>query len=136
MKRDVTNGNISRTVSFNSSSSFFADLVSCWLNLLRAVLEPFVQRVDRNPLLAGLGYCLLGLVVGGLSLLVFPNSFVRSERFHGINLVITPLLAGLVMAGIGRLRANRGEPLIRLDSFAYGFTFAFAMAAVRFCCTN
>jgi hypothetical protein len=99
---------------------------------LRSLGEPFVNREERNPVLAAIGYCLIGAILGGLSLILFPNSFVRSERFHGINLIITPVLAGLVMAAIGQFRERHGKTVIRLDSFVYGFLFAFAMALVRF----
>lgn len=102
----------------------------------RCLGETFRKRESRNPVLAGIGYGLLGLIMGGLSLLVFPQSFVRSERFHGINLVITPLLAGLAMSGLGWLRERKGQPRLRLDSFVYGFIFAFAMALVRFLYTT
>ena len=104
--------------------------------LLHSLGQPFVSRERRNAILAGIGYLLFGLILGGLSLLVFPRSFVRSETFHGINLLITPLVAGLVMGAIGRWRARHGETLLRLDSFVYGFVFAFAMALVRFVYTT
>ena len=100
--------------------------------LLHSLGQPFVSRERRNPVFAGIGYFLLGLILGGLSVLVFPRSFIRSERFHGINLLITPLVAGFVMGAVGRWRARHGETLLRLDSFVYGFLFAFAMALVRF----
>ena len=104
--------------------------------LLHSLGQPFVSRERRNAILTGIGYFLFGLILGGLSLLVFPRSFVRSETFHGINLLITPLVAGLVMGAIGRWRARHGETLLRLDSFVYGFVFAFAMALVRFVYTT
>lgn len=103
---------------------------------LRSLGEPFVNREERNPILAAIGYCLIGAILGGLSLIWFPNSFVRSERFHGINLIITPVLAGLVMGAIGRFREQHGKAVIRLDSFVYGFLFAFAMALIRFLYTS
>ena len=102
----------------------------------RSLGEPFVSRERQNPLLAGLGYCLFGLILGGLSLLIFPKSFVRSESFNGISLLITPVLAGLVMSAIGKLRERQGKPLLRLDSFVYGFIFAFPMALIRFLYTT
>jgi len=104
--------------------------------LLHSMGQPFVSRERRNPVFAGIGYFLIGLILGGISLLVFPRSFVRSERFHGINLLITPLVAGLVMGAVGRWRARHGDTLLRLDSFVYGFLFAFAMALVRFVYTT
>jgi hypothetical protein len=102
----------------------------------RSLGEPFVSRERQNPLLAGLGYCLFGLIFGGLSLLIFPKSFVRSENFHGVSLLITPVLAGLAMSAIGKLRERQGKTLLRLDSFVYGFLFAFPMALIRFLYTT
>jgi hypothetical protein len=98
--------------------------------------EPFRARERRNAVLAGIGYYLIGLMLGGVSLLIFPQSFVRSERFHGINLLITPLVSGLVMGAFGRWRERHGKTILRLDSFVYGFVFAFAMALVRFVYTT
>lgn len=103
---------------------------------VRSLGEPFMRREKQNPILAGAGYALFGLIFGGASLLVFPNSFVRSERFHGINLLITPVLAGLAMSALGWLRRRKGQTVIRLDSFIYGFLFALMMALVRFVYTN
>ena len=39
---------------------------------------------------------------------------------------------GALMAALGAWRRRRGEALVRLDRFAYGLVFAFAMSAVRF----
>ena len=102
---------------------------------LRSFGEPFVRREARNPVLAAVGYFMFGLLAGGLSLLIFPQPLARSERFHGINLVITPVMAGLTMSSFGRLLEKKGKTRLRLDSFAYGFLFAFAMALVRFLAT-
>jgi len=104
--------------------------------LARSLAEPFMTREYRNAALAGIGYFLIGLIVGGFSLLVAPQSFVRSETFHGISLVITPLVCGLVMALIGRWRLRQGKTLLRLDTFVYGFIFAFPVALVRFLYTT
>ena len=104
--------------------------------LWRCLGHTFISRESRNGFMAGIGYFLFGLILGGLSLLVFPQSFVRSETFHGISLLITPVVSGLVMAAIGRWRARQGDPLLRIDSFVYGFVFALAMALVRFVYTS
>ena len=98
--------------------------------------ETTVNREDRNPILAGIGYALLGSVAGGLSLLIFPNAVARSENFHGISLLISPVLAGLAMAGVGWLLERSGKRRLRLDSFVYGFIFAMPMALVRFYFTD
>lgn len=103
---------------------------------LRSLGETIAPRGEKNPLLAGIGYALLGLLAGGLSLLIFPNYFVRSRQFHGASLLVSPLLAGAVMAGFGWLLEHRGERRLRLDSFTYGFVFALPMAIVRFLYTS
>lgn len=122
-------------------SFFFEFLLQIFGELLievgfRSLGEPFARREERSPILAAIGYSFLGLILGGLSLLVFPEPFVRSERFPGINLIITPVLTGLAMSSIGRLRERQGQTALRLDSFLYGFLFAFFMALVRFYFTN
>jgi hypothetical protein len=95
---------------------------------LHSIGEAFHRREKRNPFFAVPGYLFLGLTTGGVSLLLFPHSFIRSERFHGVSLVIMPLLGGAVMSGIGMWRRKRGKELIQLDSFAYGAIFALGMA--------
>ena len=98
--------------------------------------ETTVSREERNPILAGIGYALLGTILGGVSLLIFPEALARSERFHGIGLLISPVLAGLAMAGFGWLLERSGKRRLRLDSFVYGFIFAMPMALVRFYFTD
>ena len=92
---------------------------------------PWARRTI-NAGLAVIFYLALGLALGAFTLIIFPHSFIRGSRFHGISLIVTPTLAGLTMAGVGWLRARKGESKIRLDSFAYGFIFAFGMALMRF----
>jgi uncharacterized membrane protein len=102
----------------------------------RSLRETTVDREDRNPVLAGIGYALLGSILGGLSLLIFPHAFARSENLHGISLLISPVLAGLAMAGFGWLLERSGKRRLRIDSFLYGFIFAMPMALVRFYFTD
>lgn len=89
-------------------------------------------RKALNVTLAVIMYFGLGVITGWLSILIFPHSFIRSSKLHGISLIIIPLLAGLTMSGIGWLRERQGKPVIRLDTFTYGFIFAFGMALVRY----
>jgi hypothetical protein len=96
---------------------------------LHSLAEPF--RRAPNPWLAALGYLLFGALFGALSLLVFPANFVPGP-WRVFNLVVTPLAAGLLMERIGRWRASRGQDVLRIDRFAYGYLFALALALVRF----
>lgn len=85
-----------------------------------------------SPWLAVIGYIVLGAACGALSLWLFPTFFVKSHIGRVVSLLVTPVLAGAGMALIGAWRRRRGEDLLRLDRFAYGYAFALAMAAVRF----
>jgi hypothetical protein len=96
-----------------------------------------VRRPGSAPATQGhwkraLGYALFGLLAGGLSLTVFPNSFMHSRLGRAAGLVLVPVASGLAMAIVGALRQRRGQQLLGLDHFAYGYVFALAMAAVRY----
>lgn len=94
-----------------------------------SLAEPF--RRPPNPWLASLGYVLFGTVLGGLSLLVFPNNLVP-ESWRIANLVATPLAVGVFMSIMGAWRARRGQTVLRIDRFAYGYLFALSLALIRF----
>ncbi|HAV63017.1 MAG TPA: hypothetical protein DCY13_11705 [Verrucomicrobiales bacterium] len=96
---------------------------------LRSAAAPFNRR--PNPWLAALGYALFGALSGGLSVLVFPALFIDSPEGRFANLLLTPVLAGAAMALLGAWRRRRGQALIRLDRFAYGYLFALSMALTR-----
>jgi hypothetical protein len=92
--------------------------------------EPF--RREPNPWVAAIGHLLLGALVGGLSLLVFPNHLTPAGAARWLNLALTPVVAGAVMVAVGRWRARRGSAVLPIDRFAWGYLFALALAAVRF----
>jgi hypothetical protein len=96
----------------------------------RSLADVFGKR--RNPLLSTIGSCLWGAMAGGISLLIVPNAFIDGRHLRLLNLFLTPVAVGVMMALLGRLRARKGAPLVQLDHFGYAFTFAFAMALVRF----
>lgn len=95
-----------------------------------ALAAPF--RRPPNPWLAGIGYALLGATLGGISLLAFPDNLVPGA-WRVANLVATPIAVGAVMALLGAWRARRGQQVLRIDRFAYGYLFALFIALVRFC---
>jgi hypothetical protein len=88
------------------------------------------RRSKSNPLLAAIGYALLGLAIGGLSAWLWPHTFI-SDELRWINLAVTPIIAGLTMALIGVFVRRRGKETIRLESFVYGWLFAFSFSLVR-----
>jgi hypothetical protein len=45
---------------------------------------------------------------------------------------LTPLLVGGIMVAMGAWRARRGQAVLRIDRFTYGYLFALSLALVRF----
>ncbi len=97
---------------------------------LHALVEPF--RKQPHPWLSAFAYTVFGAAAGGLTLLFVPAHFVHALPLRLLNLLLTPLAAGLLMAQVGAWRQRRGQELLRLDHFGYGFLFAFSLALVRF----
>lgn len=89
-------------------------------------------RPPPHPVIAALGHLVLGTAGGGLSLLVFPDSFIGHPILRIANLVVTPVCLGVIMGVIGAWRRRHGQELIRLDQFAYAYLFALGLAGVRF----
>jgi hypothetical protein len=96
------------------------------------VAHVFKRPPNKNPIAAVLGYGLIGLFFGGLSLLVFPRSFTQSQTLRTINLVFAPILGGIIMSSFKSLRERQGKEPLRLDSFSCGFCFALGIALIRF----
>lgn len=94
-----------------------------------SLAEPFQK--PPSPWLAAIGYALFGAIFGGFSLLAFPNNLVP-KSWRIINMVITPLAVGGIMVLLGVWRAKRGQPVLRIDRFSYGYLFALSLAFIRF----
>lgn len=110
--------------------------------ILQLVVEYLTSSGLRAPLrkrkgppapawLAGAGYLVLGGLLGGASLIIFPTHWVSDPGMRLLNLLITPVIAGLLMSALGAWRRRRGKELLRLDQFTHGWLFAFALALVR-----
>ncbi len=97
-----------------------------------SIAEALEYKPTKNPSLAFTGYALLGLASGGLSLLVFPELFVHNAALRVANLLLTPVLAGLAMSAFGAWQESKSLTAIKLDSFTYGFIFAFGVALIRY----
>jgi hypothetical protein len=98
----------------------------------RSVKEPFRRPKPIHPWLAAIGYGIFGAIAGAISLWVLPSLFISAEWLRIVNLIATPLVAGLMMERLGAWREMKDQETIRLDTFAYGFVFALSMALVRF----
>ena len=86
----------------------------------------------RSPVLLVVGYAVLGVLAGLLSLLVVSHSLAHSPTARLATLLLVPLLAALVTVLIGRLRLRKGQAPADMDRFMYAYLFALGMACVRY----
>ena len=109
--------------------------------VIQFVLEVLVEmgahglkrgRSPFHPSISVAIYVLLGGLLGWVSYLFFPQHFISHPYIRIVNLIVTPIAVGLALGAIGSWRAKRGIELVRLDKFAYGYTFALAFALARF----
>jgi hypothetical protein len=100
--------------------------------ITRAIQRLFSETNDVSPIVAAIGYLLLGFLAGALSLLLIPHRLVPPSRIHGISLVVSPLITGMFMSQVGSLLRSKGKRTVQIESFAYGFAFALGVAIVRF----
>ncbi len=90
------------------------------------------QSARRHPILSFVANVVLGLIVGGLSLLVFDHHLLQATWARVALLVILPPLAGWMMSAFGRWQERHGGERASLERFWNGFAFALAMGLVRF----
>lgn len=89
-------------------------------------------RTRTGPVLSAILFFLLGTSIGALSVIALPHPLFHRSKVHGLSLLVSPILTGLVMSQIGRSVRRRGRNPVRIESFTYGFTFALGMALIRF----
>lgn len=99
--------------------------------LSRAALEVFQPAGPPHPIRSAFAWGLLGVAVGAMTVAIFPHPLFHGSRFHGVSLIISPILAGVVMSTIGAALRRRGKRVVQIESFPYAFAFAFGMALVR-----
>jgi len=103
--------------------------------VLLGLFTSLAEAVKDNRALTGFMYALLGVLAGALSLLVLPHPLIHREhpiRFHGISLLISPIIAGLVLSSVGAVMRRWGKKVTPVETFGYGFAFALGMALIRF----
>jgi hypothetical protein len=99
--------------------------------LFQLLKGAFTDEGFTSPLEA-FGYFVLGAILGRLSFMVVPHPIFTRTGFHGISILISPLLTAVLMSSLGALQRQRGRPAMRMTNFGYSFSFAFGMALVRF----
>ncbi len=100
--------------------------------LTRGISSFFKTLSDINPAAVTFALGMLGALAGFLSVVAYPHPLVHPSRLHGISVIVSPLITGIVMSQLGRLLRSHGRRVMPIESFGYGFAFAFAMALVRF----
>jgi|SRR5258708_3377038 hypothetical protein len=73
----------------------------------------------------------LGALAGAGSLVIFPHPLFHPSKFHGISLIVSPVVTGLGMSAVGAMLRRHGKRVVQIESFPYAFAFAFGMALVR-----
>jgi len=115
----------------------FEVFTSALPDFIVACLQHMFNRPPmRNPVMAALGYGILGLLIGGISLLIFPDSFVKSPDIRIFTLFFSPVAAGLMMLSLRAYRIKRGKIATRIESFFYGSLLALGVSAVRYVFAN
>lgn len=98
----------------------------------RALAKVFDEKVSSPAVASFFGYGLLGVLIGAYSVIIFPHPLVHPSRIRGISVLVSPVIAGVAMSLIGSTLRKRDKKVVQIESFGYGFAFAFGMAAVRF----
>jgi hypothetical protein len=100
--------------------------------MVRSTRNLVAESKPIGPVLAAVGYLSLGSGLGLLSIFLLPHSLIPRSRFHGVSLLVSPVLTGLVMSQVGRFLRRQGKESVQIESFGYGFTFDLGVAMIRF----
>ena len=110
------------------------------LELFAGVILDFIARLfsgafealeNAPQVVAAIVYVVLGLLAGECSLLMFPHHLVRPSRIPGVSLVVSPVFAGAALSLVGSFLRTRNKTTARIETFRYGYAFAFGMALIR-----
>jgi len=89
-------------------------------------------RENRHPLVASLGYLLLGGAMGALWVWLVPGRILVGRALPGASLALAPLFIGAAMEAWGRHRRAAGHATTNLATWYGGAAFALGIAVVRF----
>ena len=93
-------------------------------------------RPNHHPIIAAIGYFLVGAAVGAVSLLAWSERFFEPGPIPGLSLLLSPICAGVAMHVWGAYRRTRGHVTTNLATFLGGAAFAPGTALVRFLWAN
>jgi uncharacterized membrane protein YfcA len=86
----------------------------------------------KRTVLKMLLFGVIGAAVGWVTLLIFPTHFIRDAQWQIAYLVVSPLLAAWLFSVIGNVRERKGKRVSAVEQFWPAFTFALALAVVRY----
>lgn len=100
------------------------------------VVGSITEALDRQawgrPMMAALGFILLGSVAGVVSAAMMPERMTPVVLMPGLSLILAPLGTGAAMHVYGRWRQGRGHDTSYLATFWGGALMAFTTALVRY----
>jgi peptidoglycan/LPS O-acetylase OafA/YrhL len=89
------------------------------------------KKPSSNPFVSGVGYLLVGAIIGAASAWIMPNRIFPATTLNGVSLVLAPLGVGVLMMAYGKHRHSKGRETTYLATFWGGGLFAFTTAFVR-----
>jgi hypothetical protein len=96
-----------------------------------SVAAAFRKRSEAHPVLARIGYLLIGLAAGALSGVVFPRRLSQHDGVSALGVLLNPLLFGLLAFLYGDRRRRTERATTHLATFWGGALFAFGLSAAR-----
>ena len=89
-------------------------------------------RRKAHPLVSAIGYALLGVILGALSLALIKDPFLEEPTWRIVNVIITPVFVGGAMGFVGTHRAKKGKKTVSLETFFNAYLFALGFALIRY----
>jgi len=120
-------------IIFEILFTFFGDLILQLLfGLVAQGISKLLHVAKQDTTRKTLIYSFFGIVAGVISVALIPNHITPNIQIRTINLIITPLAIGGLMTLFGNIPEDQEFSNVRRDKFLPAYTFAFAMALIRF----
>lgn len=98
---------------------------------LRNISDSVALKEDSNKAISFIGYTFLAIFSALISMMLFPKHMIAIPELRILNICLTPVIAGTVMSLIGKRAKAKDKTIIKLDTFFYGWLFAFVFSLFR-----